>query len=95
LYINDIKKKINKMATKIIILGDTQINSPLKKIVFNKFLDTDDNVESGMCSNPHYYKNIELICKEYNEDLEDLMYAYDDERNAGGLYLGYFNDGVV
>jgi hypothetical protein len=43
---------------------------------------------------PSEWENIELISREFNNDL-DLMFAYDDYRSSGVLYLGHFNDGIV
>jgi hypothetical protein len=52
---------------------------------------------------PTQYDNIELICKCYtagenrNGPYYDLMFAYHDgeNRSAGTIYLGYWNDGIV
>lgn len=43
---------------------------------------------------PRSWKNIELITKNYDQQF-DIMYAYDDSRQGGSLYLGHFNDGIV
>jgi hypothetical protein len=47
---------------------------------------------------PDIYKNIELVCRDYDDCQSgsmDLMFAYDDNRNYGCIYIGHFNDGVV
>jgi hypothetical protein len=52
-------------------------------------------------SQPYHYEHIELICRDYyctapyGHPSMDLMFAYDQKRSTGVLYMGYFNDGVV
>lgn len=43
---------------------------------------------------------VELICKAYNQDIEnplDLIFMYDNpqDRSSGALYLGRWNDGYI
>lgn len=83
----------NKTMTKVIILGEqAEQKTELKKIEFVKMLSVNVSIEKSE-SKPSSWQNIELICKNYGD--YDLMYAYDNDRNDGVLYLGHFNDGVV
>lgn len=81
--------------TKVIILGEaTPAPEPNKKpIEFTHVLKNDLTLKN-LKSITRKWANIELICKEYTYGL-DLMFAYDENRNNGVLYLGHFNDGVV
>jgi hypothetical protein len=81
--------------TKVIIIGEQPEKKELKPIELVKHLDIDFKFSSG-CSYPEVWvwENIELICKNYF-DKYDLMFAFDEDRSNGILYLGHFNDGVV
>ena len=79
--------------TKVIIIGEQPEKKELKPIEFVKYLDYHLEFSSG-CSSPKKWENIELICKNYFNKY-DLMFAFDEDRNNGVLYLGHFNDGVV
>jgi len=79
--------------TKVIILGEQPEKKELKPIEFLKYLGYYLEFNS-ICSKPKDFKNIELICKNYFNKC-DLMFAFDEDRNNGVLYLGHFNDGVV
>jgi hypothetical protein len=91
------------MPTKVIVLGEKPVEAKKKPIEFRKSLNTD--LEFTICINsfsPREYKNIELICLGYNthvptdrDDNVDLIFAYNDDRRKGILFLGKFNDGVV
>jgi hypothetical protein len=83
----------NKM-TKVIILGEQPEKKELKPIEFLGYLDAFFKFNSN-CSKPNVWKNIVLIRKGYSIEGLDLMYAYDDDKKEGLLYLGHFNDGVV
>ena len=83
----------NNTMTKVIILAEQPENKELKPIEFVKHLDSNLEFSSG-CSSPKVWENIELICKNYANKF-DLMFAYDEDRILGILYLGHFNDGVV
>jgi hypothetical protein len=65
---------------------------PLKPIEFVEVVNRDKNEKAVAC--PRDYQNIELICSNYSDNV-DVMLAYDDNRNYGCLYIGYFNDGIV
>jgi hypothetical protein len=79
--------------TKVIILGEQPEKKELKPIEFVKYLDSDSAFDYK-CAEPKQWKNIELISKNYF-DKYDLMFAYDENRSGGILYLGHFNDGIV
>lgn len=83
------------MATKVIILEEEKKQTKKKPIVFVKMLRSRSLNVEVYHSEPHEWKYIELICKDYGEDGWDLMYAFDDDRKSGTLYIGYFNDGIV
>ena len=79
--------------TNVIILGEQPKKKELKPIEFIQYLDYHFEFNSN-CTKPQRFKNIELICRKYLTGY-DLMFAYDEDRNQGVLYLGHFNDGVV
>lgn len=79
--------------TKVIVLGKNNPNEEVKKIEFTKALNTDFDFMDAM-DFPNNWNYVELICKNYEVGI-DLMFAYDDDRNKGCLYIGQFNDGVV
>jgi hypothetical protein len=80
--------------TKVIILGEQPEKKELKPIEFVKYLGSELKINSNP-TEPKFWKNIELICRNYSSEPFDLMFAYDDNRSGGVLYLGHFNDGVV
>ena len=83
------------MATKVNILGqEVPLQKEPKKIEFIKFIGFDHKL-SKASSFPKNYNNVELICKNYRNTEFDLMFAYDNIRNDGLLYIGHFKDGVV
>jgi hypothetical protein len=79
--------------TKVIILGEQPEKKELKPIQFKLKLDSNHGFTSNFGS-PKQWENIELICKNYSTQY-DLMFAYDEYRQHGILYLGHFNDGIV
>jgi hypothetical protein len=79
--------------TKVIILGEQPEKKELKPIEFVKWLDSD-SAFNDRCAKPKQCKNIELISKNYF-DKYDLMFAFDEDRSNGILYLGHFNDGII
>ncbi len=85
--------------TKVTVLGEEPTENKLTKIEFVKslsgFLEIE-NFDKDNDAPPKRYNYIELICLNYGSGF-DLMFAFDDldERNAGCLFLGHFNDGVV
>ena len=81
--------------TKVIILGQEPEKKELKPIEFVKVLSYDDKFKfTTVYITTERWENIELICKNY-QNTYDLMFAYDDNRHEGILFLGHFNDGVV
>lgn len=64
-----------------------------KPIEFDKFLCIDTFLSAR--TPPSKYDNIELISKGYNNQNQDLIFAYDSDRSYGVLYLGHWNDGFV
>ena len=79
--------------TNVIIIGEQPEKKELKPIEFKLKLDSHHGFTSCFGS-PKKWGNIELICKNYSTQY-DLMFAYDDYRQHGILYLGHFNDGIV
>ena len=83
--------------TKCIVLGETKCEDPKKRII--KFVHNINiypgNVRLNTAANPNQFAVIELISKTTQKDSFDLMYAYNNDRNGGYLYLGHWNDGVV
>jgi hypothetical protein len=90
---NLLLKTTKSMATKCIVLGQPESEKKGKPIEFVKFMCMSTFVSSN--TPPSKYDNIELICKGYNNQNQDLIYAYDSDRNDGILYLGHWNDGYV
>lgn len=80
--------------TKVIVLGCDEKYSEKKSIVFTNILDSEFEITSNGYTADEF-KFIELICKDYGGSSLDLMFAYDDDRNCGLLFIGNFNDGIV
>lgn len=78
--------------TKVTILGqEPKEVKKLKPIEFTDFLSQDKKfIEDSLDAN--IWVNIELVAR---YSAFDIMFAYDDDRNKGCLYIGHFNDGVV
>ena len=95
------------MKTQVMIIGEQPVKKTKNAIKFQCYLndvnpDSDnilyhatDEYESPFPF-PHSYNFIELICRDYLIG-SDLMFAYNDpnDRSAGRLYIGKFNDGVA
>lgn len=64
-----------------------------KKIEFVKSLESSTSISKASIK-PSEYEHIELIAKECC-GVYDVMFAYNDDRSDGVIYLGLFNDGVV
>jgi hypothetical protein len=79
--------------TKVIILEEQPEKKELKPIEFKFALDSN-SIFINPKTLPKDWRNIELICKNYATKF-DLMFAYDEDRQEGCLYLGHFNNGVV
>lgn len=88
------------MSTKCIVLGENNSVKQVKKPI--KFLILVDTFEltakTKRCkaarSKPNEFSNIELVSESDCGGL-DIMFAYDQNRDHGCLYLGHWNDGVV
>jgi hypothetical protein len=81
--------------TKVIILGQEPEQKKTKRIEFVELIDHSKQFTAPRYT-PKDFKNIELVAKNWDVDeILDLMFAYDSDRNVGYLYLGHFNDGVV
>jgi len=86
------------MSTNCIVLGQKEPPTHPKPIQFVKYMD---NRQSGpyiddTSVTPKFFKNIELIASGRTTAQEyDIMFAYDDDRSCGCLFLGFWNDGVV
>jgi hypothetical protein len=81
--------------TKVIILGQEPEQKKPKRIEFVELIDHSKQF-IGPRYTPKDFKNIELVAKNWDiAEILDLMFAYDDDRNNGFLFLGHFNDGVV
>jgi len=80
------------MATKCIVLGFKYV--PSKPIEFAQLLTQNLTLYSAS-SEPKAFQNIELICKNYRNMKIDLMFAYNEDRSCGILYIGNWNDGIV
>lgn len=80
--------------TKVIRLGQTESPKQLKPIEFEKLLATEGKLIPPT-TKPNYWQNIEIICERYNNNGDALMFAYNENRNNGHLYIGKVNDGIV
>ena len=97
---------MTKKATTVIVLGTHTKSNKYKHIKFIKYISVD-NLSDAFANNglndaykvPKDYSYIELICKDYAEsgNSMDLMFAYNnaDDRSAGVLYIGYWNEGTI
>lgn len=80
--------------TKCIVIGEQPTESKKKPIEFVKALIiVPIRIEKAIVR-PNIYKNIELIAPKCYEGL-DVMFAYDNTRQDGAIYLGHWNDGVA
>lgn len=88
------------MATKTIVIGETNSSKNLKPIEFVYLLNSVTNPGSDRNLTltdviPSCYNYVELICKDYHGGY-DLIFGYDDPiSRRGWLYVGHWNDGVV
>lgn len=84
--------------TKISILHE-EVESPKQNPI--KFVYTwNEQMTKRMTPNcaPKDYQNVVLIAKGFtfaDDTSYDLIFAYDEVKSSGALYLGYWNDGVV
>lgn len=87
---------------KCIIIGEEgeEVKSiKLTPIVFERSLSASFNINKYINTNPNSFDYLELICKNYNQEQgdkkRDLIFAYNDIRSEGILYIGKWNDGIV
>lgn len=82
--------------TKTIVIGKKQVKSALVPIEISKILDYGAKLR-GTEVPLSEYGYVELICLNYDPELGDLMFAYDDpnDRSDGCLLFGKWNDGIV
>lgn len=80
--------------TKCIVIGEQPTQEKKKPIEFVKIICNNPIRPGEAKAQPGLYKNIELISRECYEGL-DVMFAYDDSRSNGCIYLGHWNDGVA
>jgi hypothetical protein len=81
--------------TKCIVIGEQTTEVKKKPIEFEKALNINSEFKDTNTT-PNKFKNIELICKSYStSQFGDIMFAYNDNRYEGILYLGKWNDGVA
>ena len=78
--------------TKCIVLGE-EPKKEKKPIEFRKAL-SDEFTFGNPGKRADCWENIELICRDYVDGF-DLMFAYNNDRNSGCLYIGRWNDGIV
>ena len=78
--------------TKVTIIGEATPIQKKKPIEFVKCIYVHNNPPAT--SSPNEWENIELICKNYGNGF-DLMFAYNNKREDGLAFIGYFNDGIV
>ena len=81
------------MTTKCTVIGENPIEEKEKKITFTYNVAVFNKLQISEAE-PTEFRNIELMAKNYLEGL-DLMFAYNEERHNGLLYLGEWNDGLV
>jgi L-amino acid N-acyltransferase YncA len=80
--------------TNVIIIGEQPAKKDLKPIGFVYIFSFQHGAKETEIK-PKSYENIELICKDFAGFGFDLMFAFDEDRSYGFLYLGHFNDGIV
>lgn len=82
------------MSTNIIRLGG-KAQHPKKQnaIRLVKYL-REDHVWKDTKDKASNFQTVELLCEDY-ADGWSLLFAYNDDRDKGILFLGFFNDGIV
>ena len=81
--------------TKCIVLGENKSINDKRPIQFTGHLNKSTaDIWRNECQSPRTWSNIELISKN-NAAGEDIMFAYNNKREDGILYLGHWNDGIV
>ena len=84
--------------TKITVLNNEEKEGKkeLKPIEFKWFISLDSGMSSKAITDPKVWKFIDVIwrSKRYPDNM-DIFMCYDDPSEIKGLYLGFYNDGVV
>lgn len=83
--------------TKCIVIGEEATKKKSKHIEFVKAVTgrmSDVKYQTSV-SEPHHFEYVELICPAFNSSFYDMMFAYDDNRKKGTIFLGHWNDGFV
>jgi len=78
--------------TKVTIIGDETPIEKKKPIQLVKCIGAMCILDAQALN--YMWKNIELITKNYDGGY-DLMFAYNNKRDDGIAYFGYFNDSIV
>jgi hypothetical protein len=78
--------------TKVTIIGEATPIEKKKPIQLIKCIGAMSILDAQALN--YMWKNIELITKNYDGKY-DLMFAYNNKRDDGIAYFGYFNDGIV
>ena len=87
--------------TQCTILGGPKMKEQKKKpiefiwVVTNEKLANTAKQVDNACGKPNQFAHVELVQQASSKDYFDVMFAYDQNRNDGCLYLGHWNDGVV
>ena len=99
---NLLLKTTKSMATKCIVLGQPEHGQPEqekkgKPIEFvRRLIDSiDESRVEDTDDTPDNYENIELVSKSNSRHNYDLIFAYNDNRSLGIIFLGHWNDGFV
>lgn len=66
---------------------------PLGPTIFNFTFSPSNQQNKTICS-PRDYKNVELLVRDW-QARGDLIFAYDNDRSAGILYRGHWNNGYI
>lgn len=80
--------------TKCIVIGEQPTQEKKKPIEFVNALAKNPMHIHPASSKPKNFRNVELIAGNCYSGF-DVMFAYDDERLEGVIYLGHWNDGVA
>jgi hypothetical protein len=83
--------------TKCIVIGEEYKSTKRKTIEFVYLLRGNGNFVLDFSQYPSNFSNLELIQRDFHkgEYKFDLIFAYNDKRENGYIYLGHWNDGIV
>lgn len=82
------------MATEFKVIGNQKLD-PSKKTEF--IFEFSDCEGESANTQPKHWKHVELIATNWNssEEFNDLMFAYDENRSEGSLFVGNWNGGKL